>query len=289
MRLLTAATALTLFASATLAETVTTPPFIEAVYPMNGEVFGVAIGPGGPSVEFSSAETNGGLYRLGRTTVHIPMSDGKGLRNPTGMTVSNGMIYLVDGNEILAVTPEGDVRWRVVDGREGVFLWDINLGPDDLLLVSDFGNGRFVSVNPADGAISDFAPELQLPTLARFAVTPGAIYAITWGSDTGWDSTLHRIGKNGSSWTAEVVASGFGNAEAVALDGDSIIVGGYRGNESAPEAKLMRVDPTTGTVAGLTVGSDSQGISDITINGETVYLTFPPDGRFVRFPIADLK
>ena len=42
MRLLTTVTALTLWASAALGETVTTPPFIEAVHPMNGDVLGVA-------------------------------------------------------------------------------------------------------------------------------------------------------------------------------------------------------------------------------------------------------
>lgn len=289
MRLLTTVTVMTFWASAALAETVTTPPFIEAVHPMNGEVLGVAIGPGGPGVEFSSAETNGGLYRLGQTNVQIPMSDGKGLRNPTGLTVADGMIYLVDGNEILAVTAEGDVRWRVVDGREGVFLWNIELAADGRLLVSDFGNGRFVSVNRTDGAIRDFAPGLHLPTLARFTVAADAIWAITWGSDTGFDSTLYRVSQNGSDWKADAVTSGFGNAEAVALQGESILVGGYRGHETAPAARLMRVDPATGTVAGLTMGGDTQGISDIMIDGDTVYLTFPPDAKYARFPTADHK
>ncbi len=289
MRLFSTVTAMTLWASATLAETVTTPPFIESVHPMNGEVYGVAIGPGGPGVEFSSPEINGGLYRLGQTTVQISMSDGKGLRNPTGLTVADGMIYLVDGNEILAVTAEGDVRWRVADEREGAFLWNVELAADGRLLVSDFGNGRFVSVERTDGEISDFAPGLHLPTLARFTVTPEAIYAITWGSDTGWDSTLYRVSQHGSDWKADAVASGFGNAEAVAIQGESILVGGYRGHETTPATRMMRVNPATGTVEGLTMGGDTQGISDIMIDGDTIYLTFPPDAKFARFPTADLK
>lgn len=289
MRLFTTSAAMTLWAFAALAETVATPPFTESVHPMGSDVLGVAIGPGGPGVEFSSPETNGGLYRLGQTATTILMSDGKGLRNPTGLTVADGVIYLVDGNEILAVTADGQVLWRVADGREGVFLWNIELASEGRLLVSDFGNGRFVSVNRADGAISDFASNIQLPGLARFTVGADAIWAITWGSDAGWDSTLHKISQTGAEWTAEAVASGFGNAEAVALMGDSILVGGYRGHETAPAARLMQVDPETGTVAGLTIGGDTQGISDIMIDGDTVYLTFPPDASYVRLPTTDLK
>jgi len=280
---------MTLWSSLALAETVTTPPFIESVHPMGGEVLGVAIGPGGPSEEFSSSEANGGLYRLGQTTTTILMSDGKGLRNPTGLTVADGVIYLVDGNEIIAVTADGEVIWRVADGRAGAFLWNIELIPNGRLLVSDFSNGRFVAVNRADGAISDFASNIQLPGLARFTVEEGAIWAITWGSDTGWDSSLHKISQVGADWTAEAVAGGFGNAEAVALLGGNILVGGYRGHETAPAARLMRVDPVTGTVTGLTIGADTQGISDIMIDGDSVYLTFPPDASYARLPTADLK
>lgn len=37
--------------------------------------------------------------------------------------------------------------------------------------------------------------------------------------------------------------TGFGNAESIALHDGALLIGGYRGHESVPSARLLRVDP----------------------------------------------
>ena len=55
------------------------------------------------------------------------------------------------------------------------------------------------------------------------------------------DGALYRLTESNDKWQTEVVAEGFGNAESVIEINSEIVVGGYRGHETAPSVKLLHV------------------------------------------------
>ncbi|WP_424830200.1 hypothetical protein [Ruegeria sp.] len=261
------------------------PPFTEAVLPIGNDIYAVSIGTGGPDEEFGSDATNGGLYKLtpDGATEEIKLSDGQGLRNPTGMVRSGNQIVIVDGNEIISTASDGTVNWRQALGDDGVFLYDIEAFDEDTLLVSDFGRGAFLSVTAQTGQNQPYLVDLSISGLARFAVTETGIYAVSWGSDDAWDSALYWVPHSGNGDAATVVSNGFGNLESVEIVNDTVVVGGYRGHEGHPSAKLMRVE-TDGTVHPLSAGSPSRGISDILFDGSSIWLTYFYDASYAKLP-----
>ena len=108
------------------------PAFSEAVLPIGTELYAVSIGPGGPGEEFGSDAQNGGLYKVGTDGAHtkIDLSDGQGLRNPTGLVESEGQIVVVDGNQVISVSPDGMVHWRQSLDEDDVFFYDIEVLDD---------------------------------------------------------------------------------------------------------------------------------------------------------------
>lgn len=273
-----------LLASPAFAEQVL-PPFTEALLPMEQELYAVSIGPGGPGEEFGSDATNGGLYRISADGSRTPveLSDGEGLRNPTGLVELNGQIVLVDGNQVISVAPDGRVNWRRSLDADGVFFYDVEALDETTLVVSDFGRGRFVQVSAETGDIKPYLQQTQIAGLARFEIGTEGIYAVSWGSDDAWDSALFHI--SGSGKSARLVSSGFGNLESVEVIDGAVIIGGYRGHEAFPDTRLMRVGQD-GTVQPLSSGSDTQGVSDIVFDGTHVWLTYFYDADYEKVPLS---
>ena len=261
------------------------PAFSEAILPLGSDVYAIAIGPGGPGQEFGSQATNGGLYKLAPNGSHeaITVSDGEGLRNPTGLVEVGGQIILVDGNQVISLSPLGKVNWRRTYGEEGAFFYDIEKLSDTTLLVSDFGRGRLVSVSAQSGDIQPFLEDVQINGLARFEIEDDQIYAISWGSDEAWDSAVHRISSIEGTGTSENFADGFGNLESVEVVNGTVVVGGYRGHETHQDVKLMWLD-SEGKAQPLETGSDTRGVSDIFFDGEAVWLNYFYDGAYARWP-----
>ncbi|MCL6286198.1 hypothetical protein M3P21_22150 [Ruegeria sp. 2012CJ41-6] len=261
------------------------PPFTEAVLPIGNDIYAVSIGPGGPDEEFGSDATNGGLYKVASdgASEEIKLSDGQGLRNPTGMVRSGNQIVIVDGNEVISTASDGTVNWRQALDEDGVFLYDIEVLDENTILVSDFGRGRFLSVATQTGQIQPYLGDLRISGLARFAVAETGIYAVSWGSDDAWDSALYWVPHSDDGHTAATLSDGFGNLESVELINDIVVVGGYRGHKEHPIAKLMRVE-TNGTILPLDAGSHSRGISDILFDGSSIWLTYFYDASYAELP-----
>ena len=261
------------------------PPFTEAVLPMGSDLFAVSIGPGGPDEEFGSDAVNGGLYRISSNGSHekIVLSDGEGLRNPTGITEIGGQIIIVDGNQVISTSPDGNVNWRTSQSGDGVFLYDVEALDDATLIVSDFGRGAFASVSAETGAFQPYLEDIQIKGLARFEVDGDQIYAVSWGADDAWDSAVYRISNMDNGAVSEKFADGFGNLESVDVIGGKVFVGGYRGHEDHQTTRLMRLD-ANGDVHPLGHGSDTRGISDIYADGQSVWLTFFYDAGYSQLP-----
>ncbi|WP_143534846.1 hypothetical protein [Ruegeria meonggei] len=261
------------------------PPFTEAILPIEADVYAISIGPGGPGEEFGSQATNGGLYKLGPNGVHesITLSDGEGLRNPTGLVELGEQIVLVDGNQVISLSPEGDVNWRRSYDEEGVFFYDVEVLNDATLLVSDFGRGGFVTVSANTGEIRPALKDVQINGLARFEITDGQIYAVSWGADDAWDSAVYRISELDEAGLSEKLADGFGNLESIEVVNGTVVVGGYRGHQAHQAFKLMQLD-TEGGVHSLGAGSDTRGVSDIYSDGHSVWLNFFYDGAYTKIP-----
>lgn len=259
----------------------TVPPFTEAVLPIGGDLYAVAIGPGGPGEEFGSDATNGGLYRIepGGEPVAIELSDGQGLRNPTGLVEVDGHIVLVDGNQVISVTTDGAVNWRKTLNDDGVFFYDVEVLNQTTLIVSDFGRGKFVSVSARSGEIEPYLEDVQIKGLARFEIAEAGIFAVSWGADDAWNSALYLVSHSGATTTAKMLSDGFGNLESVEVIDGNVVVGGYRGHKDYPSAKLMSVTPD-GTVQPLAAGSTTQGVSDIYSRGSAVWLTYFYDAAY---------
>lgn len=260
-------------------------PFTEAVLPIGPNVYAVAIGPGGPGEEFGSDATNGGLYRVTPDGLSAPieLSDGKGLRNPTGLVETGGNIVLVDGNQVISVTTGGEVNWRRTLEADGVFLYDIEVLDEDTLIMSDFGRGVFVAVDAHTGKLRPYLDHIQIGGLARFEVSDTGIYAVSWGADDAWDSALYRVSNTDGTALAEMIIDGFGNLESVETINGRVIVGGYRGHQDYPDAKLLQV-ALDGVVKPLTAGTRTQGISDLYVEGTTVWLTYFYDASYEALP-----
>ncbi|MEW2918408.1 hypothetical protein AB1A64_15185 [Ruegeria sp. ANG10] len=261
------------------------PPYTEAVLPMGNDIYAVSIGPGGPDEEFGSDATNGGLYRLtpDGATEEIKLSDEQGLRNPTGMVRSGNQIVIVDGNEVISTTLDGTVNWRQALDDDGVFLYDIEALDETTLLVSDFGRGAFLSVATQTGQIQPYLNDLRISGLARFAIAETGIYAVSWGSDDAWDSALYWVPHSDNGDTAVSLANSFGNLESVEIVYGTVVVGGYRGHEKYPNARLLRVE-SDGTIHPLSAGSHSRGISDILFDGASIWLTYFYDASYAGLP-----
>lgn len=261
------------------------PPFTEAILPFEADVYAISIGPGGPGEEFGSQATNGRLYKLGPNGVHesITLSDGEGLRNPTGLVELGEQIVLVDGNQVISLSPEGGVYWRKSYDEEGVFFYDVEVLNDATLLVSDFGRGGFVTVSANTGEIRPALKDVQINGLARFEITDGQIYAVSWGTDDAWDSAVYRISELDEAGLSEKLADGFGNLESIEVVNGTVVVGGYRGHQAHQASKLMQLD-TEGGVHSLGAGSDTRGVSDIYSDGHSVWLNFFYDGAYAKIP-----
>ncbi|MFA3920525.1 hypothetical protein [Ruegeria hyattellae] len=261
------------------------PSFTEAILPLGADVYAIYIGPGGPGEEFGSQETNGGLYKLGPSGAHvsITLSDGEGLRNPTGLVELGDQIVLVDGNQVISLSHEGEVNWRKSHDEEGVFFYDIEVLNNATLLVSDFGRGGFVTVSANTGDIQPALDDVQINGLARFEITDDQIYAVSWGADDAWDSAVYRISGLDEAGLSEKLAGGFGNLESIEVVGGTVVVGGYRGHQNHQAFKLMKLD-TEGGVHSLDAGSNTHGVSDIYSDGHSVWLNFFYDEAYAKIP-----
>ena len=261
------------------------PPYTEAVLPVGTELYALAIGPGGPGEEFGSSAPNGGLYRLDRGGDHkvIVPSDGQGLLNPTGMVELDSRIVLVDGNQVISLSLDGDVTWRSSYDEESAFFYDIEVLDDATLLASDFGRGAFVSISAQSGAIEPYLEEIEINGLARFEIVDNSIYAVSWGADDAWNSAVYLVSEIDGQAQARKIADGFGNLESIEIVEGKVTVGGYRGHEAFPDAKLMQLD-SEGNVHALNAGSDTGGISDIYFDGRSVWLTYFYDAAFEHLP-----
>ncbi|WP_298855363.1 hypothetical protein [uncultured Ruegeria sp.] len=261
------------------------PPFTEAVLPIGNDIYAVSIGPGGPDEEFGSDATNGGLYKVASdgASEEIKLSDGQGLRNPTGMVRSGNQIVIVDGNEVISTALDGTINWRQALDGDGVFLYDIEVLDENTLLVSDFGRGAFLSVATKTGQIQPYFGDLRIIGLARIAIAKTGIYAVSWGSDDAWDSALYWVPHSDNGHTVATLSDGFGNLESVELINDTVVVGGYPGHKEHPRAKLMRVE-TNGTILPVDAGSHSRGISDIFFDGSSIWLTYFYDASYAELP-----
>lgn len=265
------------------------PAFTEAVLPIGTDLYAVAIGPGGPGKEFGSDATNGGLYKIGRggAKIEVALSDGQGLRNPTGLAQIDGQIILVDGNQIISVSTDGVVNWRKTLKEEGVFFYDVEVLDETTLIVSDFGRGVFVSVAASSGEIQPYLGEVKIKGLARFEIAEAGIFAVSWGADDAWDSALYLVSNTGNGAQAKMLTAGFGNLESVEVIDGNVVVGGYRGHEAFPSTKLMRV-ALDGSVKPLGTAAATKGVSDMYFEGSSVWLTYFYDAAFEQIPVQTL-
>ncbi|WP_299847653.1 hypothetical protein [uncultured Roseovarius sp.] len=265
------------------------PPYTEAVLPIEGALYAVAIGPGGPGEEFGLYETNGGLYRLDPEGGYsqVELSDGLGLRNPTGMVQQNGQIVLVDGNQVVSVSPLGDVNWRRSLDGEGVFFYDVEALNDEALIVSDFGRGKFVSIQSQSGEMNPYLDQVEVSGLARFEISGEGIYAISWGADDAWNSAVYQVTAANGAEEAKLLADGFGNLESIELVDGHIVVGGYRGHENFQDAKLFQLD-AEGDVSALSVGAETKGVSDIFFDGGSVWINYFYDASYEKIAVKSL-
>ncbi|MEM7303206.1 MAG: hypothetical protein AAF468_19165 [Pseudomonadota bacterium] len=262
------------------------PPFTEAILPVGQDLFAVAIGPGGPGVEFGSDAVNGGLYRISADGAHevIELSDGQGLRNPTGLVEVEGQIVMVDGNQVISTSPEGVVKWRKSLNEDGVFFYDVEVLDDTSLIVSDFGRGVFVQVSSETGNFQAFLQNIKIKGLARFKIDGDQIHAASWGADDAWDSAVYRVSNISGGAVSEKLTDGFGNLESVEIINGELVVGAYRGHKDHQMSKLMKVG-ADGSIQPLQAGSETRGVSDIFFDGKSVWLTFFYDAAFSRQPV----
>lgn len=265
------------------------PPYTEAILPVGPDLFAVAIGPGGPGEEFGSDALNGGFYKIASSGAHdvIELSDGEGLRNPTGIAEVGNQVVIVDGNQVISTSLEGTVKWRTSLNDEGVFFYDVEALDDSTLIVSDFGRGVLLRVSSETGDIQPFLQSIQISGLARFEIEDDRIYAASWGADDAWDSAVHRISDINGNAVSELLSDGFGNLESVDVINGKLIVGAYRGHENHQSSKLMRID-AEGSVQPLKTGSDTRGVSDIYSDGESVWLTYFYDASYSELPAMRL-
>ena len=191
---------------------------------------------------------------------------------------------MVDGNQVISVSTDGKVNWRKTLGEEGVFFYDIEALDETTLIVSDFGRGVFLSVDAGSGDIQPYLRDVKIKGLARFEIAKAGIFAVSWGADDAWDSALHLISPGGK---AKMLTSGFGNLESVEVIDGKVVVGGYRGHETFPNTKLMRVG-LDGTVKPLAPAAATKGVSDMYFEGSSVWLTYFYDAAFERVPAQTL-
>ena len=129
-------------------------PFPESVLADSDGLLAVTIGPGGADVEFGLSEANGRIYRIaldGSTTVAVEI-DALKLVNPTGIVALGDKVFLTDGAMVLALDRSGELMWRNTHKAENTLLYDIDVGPNGQLLVTDFGNGRLLQAEPETSA-----------------------------------------------------------------------------------------------------------------------------------------
>ncbi len=55
----------------------------------------------------------------------IKLSEGHGLRNPTGMVRSGNQIVILDSNEVISTERDGTINWRQALDDYGVFLYPL--------------------------------------------------------------------------------------------------------------------------------------------------------------------
>lgn len=266
-----------------------TPPYTQTMLKVDGNLWAVSIGPGGPDVEFGSSKTNGGLYKISKDKApeDILPSDGKGFRNPTGLVEHDGTIFIVDGAELIAIDRDRNVLWRTTYNAEGTFFYDIELMADGHLVLSDFGHGRLVLADPQNGKFSKFPESVSVPGLARIVVSGTTIYGTSWGSDDAFDGAVYRIFKDGDQWKTEQVVSGFGNPEAIELVGTKVIVGAYRGHKSVPDARMFVVE--SGKVRSFNPGIETKGASDFARFGNEFWMSMFYDSRLHPVKVGTLE
>lgn len=213
----------------------------------------------------------------------IELSDGEGLRNPTGIVGTKDQIVLVDGNQVISTSTDGTVAWRKSLDEDGVFFYDIEALDEATLLVSDFGRGVFVRVASDAGTIQPYLPEIQISGLARFELDGDKIFAASWGADDAWDSAVYRVSDLEDIAMTEKLSDGFGNLESVEVIDGQVILGAYRGHGDHQTTKLLKLDASE-KVKPLQLGSDTQGVSDIYFDGKRVWLTHFYDASFSAHP-----
>lgn len=251
---------------------------------------GVLILSTGVDSDFGNPAEDGALYRIGAEGVpaQVELSDTVGLRNPTAIVSIDDQWIIADGADVLAVDLAGQLLWRSTAAHENAFLYDLATLSDGTVMVSDFGTGRLFELDPNTGTMTDFTFDIPIPGLARLAPLGGRVFLTTWGGED-FSGTVQMLSKDNDVWRLDLVASGFGNPEGIAvLDSQTLVVGTWRGHADQPDARVFRLT-LDGAITPLATFEGAAGPADLMITQNALIVPLLSSGQVLTVPLGDLN
>lgn len=251
---------------------------------------GVLILSTGVDSDFGNPAQDGAIYRIGVESVpaQVTLSETVGLRNPTAIIPIDDRWIIADGADVVAVDHAGQLLWRSTSVHENAFLYDLATLPDGTIMVSDFGTGRLFEIDPITGALTDFAFDTPIPGLARLAPLGDQIFLTTWG-DEDFSGTVQMLSKTNDVWQLDLVAEGFGNPEGIAvLDGETLVVGTWRGRADEPNARVFQLT-LDGTTTPLGNFDGTTGPADLMVSQKTLIVPLLGSGKVLTVPFGELN
>lgn len=245
----------------------------------------------GVDSDFANPAQDGAVYRLGAdsTPALIELSDTVGLRNPTAIVTLDDRWVIADGVDVVAADHAGQLLWRSTATHDNAFLYDLAVMHDGMVLVSDFGTGRLFELDPKTGAMTEFAFDTPIPGLARLAILEDRIFLTTWGGGEDFSGTVQVLSKDADTWTLDPVAEGFGNPEGIAvLDGETLIVGTWRGRADQPDARVFRLT-LDGSTTSLTAFDGVTGPADFLVTESALIVPLLGSGAVLTVPLGNLN
>lgn len=245
----------------------------------------------GVDADFGNPAQDGAIYRMGADNSPAPvhLSDAVGLRNPTAIVTFDDRWIIADGAEIVAVDHSGQLLWRSTAAHENAFLYDLATMPNGMVMISDFGTGRLFELDPKTGAMTEFAFDTPIPGLARLAVLDDRIFLTTWGGGEDFSGSVQVLSKDQDIWQLASVAGGFGNPEGLAvLDGETLLVGTWRGRPDQLDARVFRLT-LDGTTTSLATFDGTVGPADLMVTEDALIVPLLSSNKVLTVPIGNLN
>lgn len=251
---------------------------------------GVLILSTGVDSDFGNPAQDGALYRIGtdNVPVQVELSAALGLRNPTAIISIDDLWIIADGADVVAVDRAGQLLWRSTAAHANAFLYDLATLPSGTVMVSDFGTGRLFEIDPNTGALTDFAFDTPIPGLARLAPLGERIFLTTWGGED-FSGSVQMLSKDRNVWRLDPVTDGFGNPEGIAvLDGNTLVVGTWRGRADQPDARVFRLT-LEGAITPLAAFDGTTGPADLMIIQNTLVIPVLGSDQVLAVPLDELN